>query len=257
MDRKRYIKRVLAGILAAAVLAGAVLVSLEPSSAVTVNGTAVKYNRLQFVYTVKTSGDTTTISWELWCTRTNSNYDTFKKSAATVVKVNSVTVANTNTYYDVRNNSKRLLYGTSYVTRSNGAAKTVPFYASVNLTGTSVAGTITVSGNISLPAYEAGTTDVTATVDWIDNNDAGGKRPESVTVVLYQNGREYQEAEVSTSDNQVTFTGLPKAYGGTAYSYTVGGSQVEDYLVSEPAASEIVYKYALVPEMGFRLGFSI
>lgn len=249
---------VLAAVLASAVITTLIFIAAaEQSSAVTVNGTAVKYNRLQFVYSTSTSGDTTTISWSLCCNRTNSNYDTFKKSAPTVVKVNGTTVVNKNTYYDVRSGTKTLCSGTTKVARNNGAALNVPFYGSVNLTGTSVAGTITVSGNISLDAYTAGTATVTVPVDWIDNNNVDGGRPEKITVTLYQNGTAYDEKEMSSEETQVTFADVPKAYGGKAYMYTVGGSPASNYNVSEPAADGITYIYSIVPEMGFRIGFSI
>lgn len=249
--------RVIAVLLAVLIATVVLIISLEPGSAVTITGSAVKYNRLQFIYTVSTSGDTTSISWELWCNRTNSSYGTFKKSAATVVKINGNTVTNTNTYYDVRNGSKKLISGTTNIARTNGAAKSVPVYGSVDLSGTSVAGAISVSGTIALPAYTAGSQDVTATVDWIDNNDADGKRPESVTVILYQNGTEYKSAEVSTQENQVTFTGVPKAYGGKLYNYTIGGNPAEGYSVSDPESLIVTYTYDSVPELGFRIGFAI
>lgn len=257
MTRMKKRNRILAVFAAALIVTAVFLISLEPSSAVTITGSAVKYNRLQFIYTVSTSGDTTSISWALWCDRTSSSSGTFKKSAPTVVKINGNTVANTNTYYDVRNGSKKLISGTTNIARSNGAAKNVPIFGSVNLSGTSVAGTISVSGTIALPAYTSGTQNLTATIDWIDNNDIDGKRPETVTVTLYQNGTVYRKAEVSSQENQVTFTGLPKAYGGTAYTYTAGGSSAEDYTVSDPDSMVVTYTYDIVPELGFRIGFAI
>ena len=133
----------------------------------------------------------------------------------------------------------------------------IPFYASVNLSGTSVGGTITVSGAINLPAYEVGTTSVTASMDWVDNGDAAGARPETVEVTLYQNGEAYETKTVSATAATVSFAGLPAAYGGKNYSYTVGGSEVADYIVSAPASKAVTYTYALVPELGFRMGFAI
>lgn len=257
MRGKKYIEKLLVCITALVLLAGVVLATLDEASADTINGSEIKCNKLQMVYYLSTSGSTTTISWELWCTRTNTSYKTYKKSAATVVQIDGKTLANTNTYYDVRDGSKKLLNGTTSVSRSNGAAKSVYVYASVNLSGTTVGGTLTLSGYINLPAYTVSTKSVTAYVDWIDNSNAEGKRPASVTVTLYQNGKAYKTSAVSTGTNKVTFSGLPTAYGGTAYAYTVGGSNVTDYLVSEQAASQIVYKYARPPEMGFRLGFAI
>lgn len=253
--RKR--TRALAVFVAVLIVASFFLIFLEPSSAVTITGTTVKGNRLQFIYTVSTSGNTTSISWALWCDRTVTSTNTYKKSAPTVVKINGSTVADKNTYYDVRDDSKKLLSGTTNVARSNGAAKKVAIYGSVNLSGTSVAGTISVSGTIALPAYTAGKQDVTVTIDWIDNNNADGKRPEVVTVTLYRNGTAYKNAEVSTQENKLTFTDLPKAYGGTVYSYTAGGSSEEDYTVSDPNSRTVTYTYDIVPELGFRIGFTI
>ena len=254
---RKYTKKLLVLLAAMIMLAGVLLASIESSSAITVSGSVVNYNKLAFTYLTETEGDKTLISWELWCVRTNSVSTVSKKEAPSVVKLNNVIVQNTNAYYDVRSGSKLLLYGKQYIPRTNGAAKTVPFYATVDLTGTVVNTTLKVSGSIPLPAYETGVTQTTANIDWIDNNDAENKRPETVTVTLYREGTVYKEEEVSTEDNQVTFEELPRAYGGKVYAYTVGGSQVEDYLVSDPAESEIVYKYALVPERGFRMGFSI
>lgn len=257
MTNKINAKRVAVVAFAAVVLAVSILMSMDPSSAVTVNGSVVKTNRLQFVYSTSTSGNTTTVSWSLVCTRTSTNMNTYKKSAPTVVTINGSTVYNGNTYYDVRNGSKTIASGTATIGRTNGAALTVPFSASVNLSGTSVATTLTVSGNISLPAYTAGTKSITVNVDWIDNNDADGKRPENVTVTLYRNGEIYKTAVVSTDENKMTFTDLPAAYGGTAYKYTVSGSKAEDYVLAPASGTNITYTYAIVPELGFRIGFAI
>ena len=248
----------LAAVLLALVMIAVVfLAALETSSAITVNGTVVNYNRLQFVYTAATAGDMTVITWSLCCTRTNSSCDTFKNSAPTVVIINGNTVVNKSTAYDVCNGTKTLCNGSVKVERSNGAALIVPFSCSVDITGTGVNGNITVSGNIILSAYTAGTTTVTVPVDWIDNDNAEGARPEEITVTLYQNGTAYKETQITSEETEVTFTKVPKAYGGTAYTYTVSGSQVENYSVSEPSDSAITYIYNIVPEMKFRIGFSI
>ncbi len=238
------------------IIAGVLAVLTEHSRATTVNGTLVKYNRLQFIYSTVTSGNSTTISWELWCTRTNSNYNTYKKSTPTTVVINGQTAASLNTYYDVRSGSKMLCSGTKSITRSNGAAMTVPFSASVNLSGTSV-GSLSVSGNISLQAYTVGGKTVTANIDWIDNENADGARPETVTLILYQNGNVYKEQEVAADQRSFTFGDLPAASGGASYTYTVGGREVENYAVSEPTGETVTYTYNIVPEMGFRMGFSI
>lgn len=257
MTDSKNISRAIAVILAVTVLTGIFLAGTDRSRAVTVNGTAVKYNKLQFLYVEETVGDETTVIWELWCVRTKSGYDTYKKSAPTVITIDGVTVVNEDKYYDVRDEYKRLHRETMTIKRTDGSARSIPFSASVDLSGTSVGGKIYVSGSIELAEIEVTGKTVTAEIDWIDNDNAEGRRPETVTAVLYRDGEVYGEKTVGAGEKEVTFENLPAAYGGVVYNYTVGGRPVDDYTVSEPAEGIVKFIYNKVPEMGFRIGFSI
>ena len=74
---------------------------------------------------------------------------------------------------------------------------------------------------------EAETTSVTVTIIWVDDDDSGGDRPDSVTVILYQDGEQLQTATVTGNGNTWThvFAGLP-----TGHTYTVDEAEVTGYV---------------------------
>ena len=76
-----------------------------------------------------------------------------------------------------------------------------------------------------------GTTSVEGTKSW--NVPAGTKLPESITVILEQNGTLYDSKEVTANDNWTySWTKLPKYSkdGKTAYTYTIEEEPVKGYI---------------------------
>ena len=76
-----------------------------------------------------------------------------------------------------------------------------------------------------------GTTSVEGTKSW--NVPAGTKLPESITVILEQNGTLYDSKEVTANDNWTySWTELPKYSedGKTAYTYTIEEEPVKGYI---------------------------
>ncbi|WP_191965764.1 MULTISPECIES: Cna B-type domain-containing protein, partial [Bacillus cereus group] len=88
---------------------------------------------------------------------------------------------------------------------------------------------------IKLPiSNKVKTTSITGTKTWYDYNNKFGKRPESITVQLLQNGTEFQTKEVKGDkavDNWTfSFTDLPKYdEQGKEFVYTVSEVKVKDY----------------------------
>ncbi|MBE5036187.1 Cna B-type domain-containing protein, partial [Gallibacter intestinalis] len=74
-------------------------------------------------------------------------------------------------------------------------------------------------------------TEVNGEKVWNDNDDAAGKRPESITVKLLQNGDEIDQKTVSAANQwKYSFTDLPKYdTDGVEYAYTVEEKPVDGY----------------------------
>ncbi|MGG0648705.1 Cna B-type domain-containing protein, partial [Bacillus mycoides] len=76
-------------------------------------------------------------------------------------------------------------------------------------------------------------TSVSGTKMWNDNNNKFGKRPESITVQLLQNGTEFKTQEVKADKEgnwNFSFTDLPKYdEQGSEYTYTVSEVKVNGY----------------------------
>ncbi|GLV66680.1 cell wall anchor [Bacillus mycoides] len=77
------------------------------------------------------------------------------------------------------------------------------------------------------------TTSVSGTKMWNDNNNKFGKRPESITVQLHQNGTEFK-TEIVKADKEgnwtFSFKDLPKYDGqGNEFKYTVNEVKVDGY----------------------------
>ncbi|MGI6221632.1 MAG: Cna B-type domain-containing protein [Coriobacteriales bacterium] len=79
--------------------------------------------------------------------------------------------------------------------------------------------------------YEAGKTSVSVTKAWEDDDDAAGKRPESVTVHLLANGEDTGKTlTLKASENWTgSFEMLPETEGGKAIEYTITEDAVEGY----------------------------
>ena len=71
-------------------------------------------------------------------------------------------------------------------------------------------------------SYTPDTTQITVTKQWEDNNNQDGKRPTSVEVELYKNGRATGDKKTLTENNwTATFTNLPVYEDGEKITYTV------------------------------------
>ncbi|MCI1305557.1 MAG: Cna B-type domain-containing protein [Lachnospiraceae bacterium] len=80
-----------------------------------------------------------------------------------------------------------------------------------------------ISGYDITNRYTPGKTSVTVTKDWEDRNDPDGKRPDSVQIQLYADGRASGDPVKLTAKNNWTYTwsGLDEMSGGKAVEYTV------------------------------------
>lgn len=223
--------------VAIAVMICPMLMIADKAEAASIYGASVKNQYLRLDYTTSTSGSTTTISWSLYCVKA-SGTGSYKFQAPTTVYVNGSCRYSGNTSYDTRSGGVLLCSGTGSVSRSNGAAVNVPVSATVNMSGTTV-GSISLSGSIPLSGYNIGSTSKSVTVNWDDDSNRDGKRPSSINVTLYQNGKAYKTAAVSAS---YTFTGLPAAGYGTAYTYTIGGTAVSGYTATA-SGNNITYTH--------------
>ena len=77
------------------------------------------------------------------------------------------------------------------------------------------------------------TVDVNGTKTWVDDNDAAGLRPTSITVNLLKNGIKIDSVEVNADNGwKYSFTGLPKQENGQDIVYTVSEEAVAKYETS-------------------------
>ncbi|KJU74802.1 hypothetical protein AH70_04435 [Pediococcus damnosus LMG 28219] len=81
----------------------------------------------------------------------------------------------------------------------------------------------------------SGTTSVSGTKTWADNNNADGARPDSITVDLFKNGTKVDSKQVTAADNwKYSFDGLDKYDAdGKAFTYTVKEEDVPGYAGSQ------------------------
>ena len=71
---------------------------------------------------------------------------------------------------------------------------------------------------------------ITGSKTWNDNGDQDGKRPSSITVRLFADGRVVSHKEITEKDNwSWSFTGLDKYNSGTEIVYTISEDEVADY----------------------------
>lgn len=84
------------------------------------------------------------------------------------------------------------------------------------------------------------TTSVHGAKIWKDCNDQDGKRPESITIRLFADGKEVDLKEVTAEDNwEWSFTGLDKYADGELINYTISEDPVEGY-TSEVKGFDVV-----------------
>ncbi len=74
------------------------------------------------------------------------------------------------------------------------------------------------------------TVNVSGTKIWVDNNNAAGKRPASITVKLLANGVVTDSVTVTAADNwKYTFSNLPESDANGAIIYSIMENPVSDY----------------------------
>ena len=79
-------------------------------------------------------------------------------------------------------------------------------------------------------SYTPETIDINGRKIWADNDDQDGKRPESITVHLYDGDKEIDSKEVTAENGwEYSFTGLPRYRKGQKIQYTIKEDEVPDY----------------------------
>nr|WP_246476804.1 Cna B-type domain-containing protein [Salicibibacter cibi] len=86
-------------------------------------------------------------------------------------------------------------------------------------------------GNIIITnAYTPEVTEVSGTKTWDDADNQDGIRPESITVNLFANGEQIDDAEVTVADDwEYRFTDLPRYEAGEEIDYRITEDPVEGY----------------------------
>ena len=99
--------------------------------------------------------------------------------------------------------------------------------------------------------YTPGTTQVTVTKVWSDNDDQDGKRPTSIEVQLKADGKDYGDPVTLTGEDWTyTFSNLPEKANGQDIKYTVVEVSVPEGYTSTPTANgtEITITNTHTPE---------
>ncbi|MBQ7848914.1 MAG: Cna B-type domain-containing protein, partial [Clostridia bacterium] len=87
-----------------------------------------------------------------------------------------------------------------------------------------------VSGMDIVNTHENETIDLNGSKTWNDNEDAAGKRPESIVIRLWRDGKEAARKTVTAADNWTwSFTDLPKYEAGKEIVYTITEDAVDGY----------------------------
>ncbi len=130
------------------------------------------------------------------------------KRNGTVVQTKSISAMGAGTF-TFSNLAKMDATGTDFVYTVDEAA--VPAGYTKTVSGNNITNTLTDVINIA------------GVKTWVDNNNAQGTRPASVTIELTRNNIHFTQVDVDTSgNNQYSFTGLSRLDGnGVAYNYAV------------------------------------
>ena len=115
--------------------------------------------------------------------------------------------------------------------------------------------TVEVNGYNITNTHITATTSISGTKTWDDNNNKLGKRPESITVNLLQNGKEIKEVTVTAADNWTySFEEQPKVNTetGEAYVYTVTEDAVPEYrsIITKTASGYDITNTLITGEAG-------
>lgn len=231
--------KVFAAVIAFLLILGALIASCESAHAAVTYGSYTNDQRAAIYYTYTQDKDTckTKLTVRLRVYSKSNTYNTYKNDASWSLTYDGTTKTGTKDY-ECPDKGEYQNISSSYsktITQTNGVAKTVKLSGWINLSGTSVGGKLSVSDTITLPKFQPSTTysseTVKGTIVWVDEDNRDGKRPESVTVILYRNGTEHKSKTVS--GNSFSWTNLyTYASGGSVYTYKVKGSEVEGYTIS-------------------------
>ena len=85
-------------------------------------------------------------------------------------------------------------------------------------------------GFVITNSHTPATTEVSGSKTWDDANDQDGKRPDSITIRLYANGKQVDTQTVTAKDDwKWSFTNLPKYADGKEITYTITEDTVPGY----------------------------
>ena len=86
------------------------------------------------------------------------------------------------------------------------------------------------TGFVITNSHTPETIDISGSKTWDDKENQDGKRPESITIRLYADGKELSRLEVNEEDNwKWLFEDLPKYENGREIAYTITEDAVTDY----------------------------
>lgn len=90
--------------------------------------------------------------------------------------------------------------------------------------------TSTINGYNVINTHETATIDISGTKKWVDNDNAAGIRPESITVHLLKNGVKFDSVVVTAeTDWKYSFTDLDEYADGEEIIYTISEDPVAGY----------------------------
>lgn len=214
------------------------------------------------IFKLRTINISGAVSWtdnsNKWSTRPNEVTVSLYRDGSKVVSTTGLTSSNSNNYSF--NNVPK--YSTSdghvynyTVSQSEAVSKTSP--EDKYTTTQNTYNFTNVLGNTDKDADNKGLT-VKGSIYWEDKGDTLGYRPKTVTITLYQNGKEYKTIEVdSFNDNTYEFSKLPKYDKDlNKYEYTVKETMVANYLVTENGQPVLKDAYSIKADTPNALDFT-
>ena len=190
------------------------------------------------IFKLRTINISGAVSWtdnsNKWSTRPNEVTVSLYRDSSKVDSTTGLTSSNSNNYSF--NNVPK--YSTSdghvynyTVFQSEAVSKTSP--EDKYTTTQNTYNFTNVLGNTDKDADNKGLV-VKGSIYWEDKGDALGYRPKTVTITLYQNGKEYKTIEVNSfNDNTYEFSKLPKYDKDlNKYSYSVKETVIANYLIN-------------------------
>lgn len=214
------------------------------------------------IFKLRTINISGAVSWtdnsNKWSTRPNEVTVSLYRDGLKVDSTTGLTSSNNNNYSF--NNIPK--YSTSdghvynyTVSQSEAVSKTSP--EDKYTTTQNTYNFTNVLGNTDKDADNKGLV-VKGSIYWEDKGDALGYRPKTVTITLYQNGKEYKTLEVDAfNDNTYEFSKLPKYDKDlNKYEYTVKETMVANYLVTENGQPVLKDAYSIKADTPNALDFT-